>query len=153
MKSLYALGLIALSLILLLALTSATCQKPARRANRYLIPDGYVGWVRVDYKIKNAPALPIEEGYYLIKFSPTGRVQTSTDMEEGYALDQYYYYRGDDKHLLNQDEMIRNLFTGRKGQEQLHEYFFVGTEKELKESGLVKDEDGYPKVGPISPIH
>src|SRR5258708_427830 len=151
MKSLYALGLLSLSLILLLALTSSTCQKPARRANRYLIPDGYVGWVRVDYKINDALALPIEDGYYLIKFPPTGRVQTSIGMEEGYALDQYYYYRDDERHILNQDEMIRNLFTGRKGQEQIHEYFFVGTENELKKSGLVKDEDGYPKVCPIRP--
>lgn len=53
----------------LLGLTS--CHEEKRRPSRYLIPDGYVGWVRIDYKIKEAPALPIEDGFYLKKLPRT----------------------------------------------------------------------------------
>ena len=51
-------------LMLALLFTSATCQKTTRRPDRYLIPQGYVGWVRIDYKIPGTSELPLEDGYF-----------------------------------------------------------------------------------------
>src|SRR6266550_392674 len=36
---------------------------------RFLIPEGYVGWVRVDFDVATAPPLPLEEGYRILKFT------------------------------------------------------------------------------------
>src|ERR1041385_8868642 len=89
------LGLLRLSVISALwvaTLGTAACQERQRRPNRYLIPDGYVGWVRINYRIKEAPILPIEDGYYLFKFPESGIINTSSEGEEGFAPDEYYYY-------------------------------------------------------------
>ena len=63
-----AVAIVALSTLM----GSTGCQAKERRPNRYLLPDGYIGWVRVNYRIKGAPALPIEDGYYLLRFPMNG---------------------------------------------------------------------------------
>lgn len=138
----------------LLGLTS--CHEEKRRPSRYLIPDGYVGWVRIDYKVKEAPALPIEEGFYLIKFPPDGHLRTSTPNEYGWATDEYYYYSDSDRKPLKATGwggggMIWGGFTGSlQGADGTYEGVFVGTEEQFKSLGVnSKDENGRPKVGPI----
>src|ERR1700684_295815 len=39
----------------------------APRSFRFLIPEGYRGWVRVEFEIPGAPALPAERGQTVIK--------------------------------------------------------------------------------------
>jgi hypothetical protein len=161
-ESMKILRLITLRFVLVLcvASTSAACQEQRRRPSRYLIPEGYVGWVRIDFNIKDAPSLPIEDGQYLFKFPSSGRIQTSSDIEYGGANDDYYYYSGDTRRLLKstgwgKGGMIWAGFNGKaQDEKEVYEYFFVGTEEELKEFGWEeKDEAGiHPKVGPIKPL-
>ena len=35
----------------------------------FLIPEGYVGWIRVDFEVPGAPPLTIENGFYILRFS------------------------------------------------------------------------------------
>lgn len=129
--------------------TAMSCQD--RRSDLYLIPEGYVGWVRVDYGIKDAPPLPIEDGYYVVKFPATGHVRTSTRIEEGVAQDKYYYYSNGNRRLLDTNDMIRSGFVGSvEGEEGHHEYFFIGTEEQRQMLGSAKDKSGYPIVGPVN---
>lgn len=134
------------------------CQEEKRKPSRYLIPDGYVGWVRIDFKSKDAPALTTEDGFYLIKFPPSGHLRTSSANEYGWASDEYYYYAGEARKPLKatgwgKGGMIWGGFTGSlQGADETHEGFFVGTEEQFNKLGLTnKDENGHPKVGPISP--
>src|SRR5438105_4542533 len=91
---------LSLSLAILFCFaSSAACQKQ-RRPSRYLMPDGYVGWVKIYFKVPNAPALPIEDGYYLFKFPASGVLQTSSAMEDGWAQDQYFYFSGESRRPL-----------------------------------------------------
>jgi hypothetical protein len=76
-------------------------QKQKRHPCRYLIPAEYVGWVRIDYGISGAPALPVEDGYRICRFPSSGHLQTSSAYERAsYAdlssgqKDQFYYYTG-----------------------------------------------------------
>ena len=39
---------------------------------QYLIPRGYVGWIRVDFNVKAAPPLPVEGNYYVVRIPATG---------------------------------------------------------------------------------
>ena len=129
------------------------------RPSRYLIPEGYVGWIRADFDVKDAPPLPIEDGSYLIKFPVSGWLQTSTEMQYGAAKGEYYYYSGELRHSLKSTGwggggMIWGGFTGkRNGTEGSCEFEFIGTEEELSEVGWKeKDLESKPKVGPIRPL-
>src|SRR5437868_295413 len=96
MKGLRTLFLILPLLIIGGVMVSAACQEKQRRPSRYLILKGYVGWVRIDFKVKDAPPVPTEDEHYLFKFPPSGHLRTSSDMEYGWASgDDFYYYSGD----------------------------------------------------------
>jgi hypothetical protein len=81
--------------VLILAALAVTvdCQKE-RTPDRWLIPDGYEGWIRIDYIVKNALSLPFEDGYRIIQPSPEGYVGTSSELQEGWAKDQFLYVNG-----------------------------------------------------------
>lgn len=66
-----------------------------RRPDRVLVPEGYVGWIKIRYSVADAPPLPIEDGYRLIRIPPSGLLQTSSNPEYGWARDEYFYYSGE----------------------------------------------------------
>lgn len=132
------------------------CLEEKRRPSRYLFPDGYVGWVRIDYNVKDAPALPTEDGFYLLKFPPNGHLQTSTPLEFGSATDEYFYYSSAGRKPIEstgwgQGGLIWGGHTGRiNDNPERHEGMFIGTEEQFKTFGANhKDEHLRPKIGPI----
>jgi hypothetical protein len=66
-----------------------------RPPERFLIPAGYSGWVRVDFRHKDAPPLPMEDGRLLLKLDAQGTLQTSSDPPLGHGRDDFFYYSGD----------------------------------------------------------
>jgi hypothetical protein len=66
-----------------------------RPPERFLIPAGYKGWVQVNFRQKNAPLLPTEDGRLLLKLDQGGILQTSSDPRTGHGRDDFYYYSGD----------------------------------------------------------
>ena len=57
----------------------------APRSFRFLIPEGYRGWVRVEFEIPGAPPLPTEAGQTVIKIPPSGLLRTSSPEQYGWA--------------------------------------------------------------------
>src|ERR1044071_5271439 len=109
---LICVGIIA-ALWLLLFFTSVS-----RRQRRFLIPQGYVGFVQVQFGVSGAAPLPLEDGRYLLKIPPTGLLTTSNDWAEGYGdPDEYYYYSGEKRVKLS-DGFAESLL-GRKPTNQL----------------------------------
>jgi hypothetical protein len=166
-KRLPLLALCLLPLTLSAASILANGQEKGRRPYRYLIPEGYVGWVRVDFNVKDAPELPIEDGYYLLKIPPTGYLQTSSDDDDPKLhIAEYYYVCGEARHRLivntGLDECrIWQKFSGYIGGYQLddrplkYRYLFVGLRDEYHRERYIGGnlhrialgEDGYPKPG------
>jgi len=66
-----------------------------RPLERFLIPTGYSGWVRIDFRQKGAPPLPTEDGRLLLKLNEQGTLQTSSDPLSGHGKDDFFYYSGD----------------------------------------------------------
>ena len=66
----------------------------ARHPVKYLIPDGYVGWVKIK-RGENAAPLPLVDGKYICRIPPDGTLATSTVTEDGWATDEYFYDSGD----------------------------------------------------------
>ena len=61
-----------------------------RPPERYLIPAGYTGWVRIDFRQPGTPALPIEDGRRLLKLNAQGTLQTSSDPHPGHGKDEFF---------------------------------------------------------------
>lgn len=159
-----AIGLLhtlLLSILSLACVASTSCVGKQRHPSRYLIPDKYVGWVRINYRIKDAPAIPVKDGYYLFKFPPTGLINTSSEGEEGWASDEYYYYseRGLQRlpHTTDKGMIWGQSSFGSEtipGQEPTkYAEFFVGTEEQYQKHGIEnKDNNLNPIIGPIYPV-
>lgn len=63
----------------------------ARHPVRYLIPDGYIGWIKIR-RGENAPPLRLVDGKYICQVPSSGVLATSTVTEDGWAKDEYFYY-------------------------------------------------------------
>jgi hypothetical protein len=72
-----------------------------RPPERFLVPAGYRGWVRVDFKQKDAPPLPMEDGRRLIKLNTQGQLRTSSDPISGHGKDDFFYYDGEKRTPLS----------------------------------------------------
>lgn len=66
-----------------------------RPPERFLVPAGFTGWARIDFRQKDGPPLPIEDGRLLLKLNAQGTLLTSSDPLSGHGKDDFYYYAGD----------------------------------------------------------
>ncbi len=60
-----------------------------------IFPDGYRGWVRIDFGSPTAPPLPMEDGAYRVVVPPSGVVQTATRLPKLTVLNRYSYVKQD----------------------------------------------------------
>jgi hypothetical protein len=63
-----------------------------RPPERYLIPAGFTGWTRIEFRKKGLPPLPSEDGHRLLKLDTQGKLSTSADPQTGHGKDDFYYY-------------------------------------------------------------
>lgn len=109
-----------------------------RPPERYLIPAGYTGWVRIDFHQPGAPALPIEDGRRLLKLNAQGTLQTSSDPRPGHGKDEFFADSATGRTPLSnagvcKGGMIWGLgttFDDRTGKPFAR--FFVGTEDQYR---------------------
>jgi len=107
-----------------------------RPPSRFLIPSGYVGWVRIEYGVPNAPPLPREGKYLLVVLDKDGTRQTSSDLPAGWAHDQFFYYSGNTRQPLSnagwcKGGMIWGEVIGRDKSATVQR-FFVGNEDQFR---------------------
>jgi hypothetical protein len=109
-----------------------------RPPERFLIPGGYSGWVRVDFRQKDAPPLPMEDGRRLLKLNAQGGLQTSSDPQLGHGRDDFFYYADDRRMPLSNAGVckggmvwqIETMVDDRTSTP--FERFFVGTEAQYR---------------------
>ena len=65
-----------------------------RTPQRYLFPAGFTGWTRIEFRKKDTPPLPTEDGLRLLKLDTHGALSTSSNPETGHGKDEFYYYSG-----------------------------------------------------------
>jgi hypothetical protein len=109
-----------------------------RSPSRFLIPDGFHGWIRITYGVPGAPPLGREGKYRVVKLRPDGTAETSSDLPGGWGHDEFFYDDGSSWHHLSNagwckggmiwDESVES---DSKGTETLQK-FFVGTEDEFR---------------------
>ena len=122
----------------------------ARHPTIYLVPQGYVGWVKIQHGEK-APPLEMSNGAYMCRIPANGILQTSSSLEDGWAKDEYFYYSEDGTRALPNTGWGRSgmIWGGRTEWQlsgtggrpaQFSETFFVGREDQYR-----SDESRKPK--------
>ena len=116
----------------------------ARHPNKYLVPEGYVGWVSVRYGEKDANELEVENGTRICQIPDVGLLRTSSPLEEGWAKDEYFYYSQDGSlHRLRStgwgaggmiwgDSAEWKQTSGGTAPAQITQYFYIGTEEQYQ---------------------
>ena len=124
-------------LCLLLPIVLVSCLK-FRKTESLLIPESYVGWVRIEYAVAGQPPLPVEKADCIVTIPAAGFLRTSSQLETGWGNSRYYYVStsGQRRELAlaenpdHKEGLIRLrqvVNTGRPGEKE-HTYvvFFVG---------------------------
>jgi hypothetical protein len=104
--------------------------------SRFLIPEGYVGWLRVEHDVECAPAIPVESGVRIFRFTGAGVLETSSAIPTDSAARRYFYYSvdGSERDLAvdyqNGNGMIWQERPGSRAGKMSMFMFFVGTEEQ-----------------------
>jgi hypothetical protein len=132
----------ALTLVLLTGLglwLGMSIRNSTHRSSRFLIPEGYTGWIRIEFEVQGAPPLPMEGGQYVLKIPSDGVLRTSSTEQYGWAKDQYYYYSAQGVRTL-QDSGPAELIWGKINGEasgtsgkRKYEEFFVGNAQQFRD--------------------
>jgi hypothetical protein len=125
----------------------SSCSRSRHEA--WIVPENYAGWLRLDYGIKGAPALPLKNGAYVVNVPSNGRLETST---------QYRGLVDEDEVFVTTDQGLRKIASSQlkvsRGEPPIQEYavqqifgfftgairnagkcVFVGTEADFKDDG------------------
>jgi hypothetical protein len=114
------------------------------RSSRFLIPDGYTGWIRIEFEVRGAPPLPIDHGEYTITIPADGVLRTSSVEQYGWARDRYYYHSGQNMRSLPDSGASAMIWGKLNGEaagtsgKQKYEEFFVGTADQFKNQSKYK---------------
>jgi len=114
--------------------------------SKFLIPEGYIGWLRVEYDIACFPSIPVEDGVRILRFAGSNVLETSSPMPEDAAERQYFSYAADgsERNLAadyrNGNGMIWRETPGSRGGKMKMFIFFVGTEEQSK----IRPLTGFP---------
>jgi len=106
--------------------------------SKFLIPEGYVGWLRVEYDVECFPPIPGGDGVRILRFARANVLETSSPMPEDAAERRYFYYAedGSERNLAadyrNGNGMIWQETSGSRSGKMRMFIFFVGTEKQSK---------------------
>jgi hypothetical protein len=111
-----------------------------RHPIRFLMPDGYVGWVEVKYGDSNAPAFPMDKGTLICRIPDSGLLVTSSVLEEGWAKDEYFYYsKGDSLHALKDTGWGLGGMIWAGSNSTTEQYFYVGTEEQYHHAVTINE--------------
>jgi len=118
----------------------AASRSATPRPLKIIVPQDYSGWVRIDFGVKDAPALPIESGEMLARIPADGRIKTSSPQQFGLSRDSYLFqsaaglrpipYSGANRMIWGK---IDGESSGASGK-QTYEEFFVGNEQQYRDA-------------------
>jgi len=121
---------------------------PNLHPSKFLIPDGYIGWLLLEYNTKDAQQAPTEGGFKVFKFPASGTLKTSSPGPERGAEDQYFFYFKDGSlgevsaDYRNGKGMIWGKHEASERGVMTQFGFFVGTEEQYKTSQALMTHPG-----------
>ncbi|MBM7703868.1 DUF6843 domain-containing protein [Metabacillus iocasae] len=133
-------------LLILICMSVVACSKSDETAKPsiYLIPEGYKGWVMVEYDKEEGTPTEKEGEYTVFSINNQGKAKTKTLLtHEGWATNKYYYVtESGNRKQLKAGEMIHGASEGNENKNYTMEFFFVGTEEEFAQAGDYRKQYG-----------
>ena len=132
-------------LLTVICLSLAGCEEEHRRPAKVYVPEGYVGWLRIEYGVQGKPKLPTDffDAWEHQWFPASGLLQTSSPLRDGAVTINYFYYSGKQTKPLPDDmvngELISWCVKKPDGSQLERDFFifFVGPKPEYEKH---KDE-------------
>jgi hypothetical protein len=129
----------------------------------WIIPNGYVGWLRLDYGVAGAPILPLDNGRRLVRMPPEARLRTSTEnagsmVDNEYAVDgpagrkllpAFSLKLGDPPFGMQNAYSVSNGTIGSRQIRLRYACVFVGTPSDFKTNG--RSCDAWKLGDPLPP--
>lgn len=106
--------------------------------SKFLIPKGYVGWLRVEHDVECASPIPVGDGMRIFRFTGAGVIETSSPLPQDTAERRYFYYAEDGSardlaaDYRRGNGMIWQEVPGSRAGKMSMFIFFVGTEEQFK---------------------
>ena len=133
---------------------SLSAWRSTRRSLEFLVPEGYSGWVRVEFEIPDEAPLPVESAHTVVRIPPSALLRTSSQEPYGWAQDTYRFYSSTGLSPLPDSGPGRLIWGKINGEasgsagKRKYEEFFVGTEQQFK-SQMKEDmpRDPTPNAG------
>jgi hypothetical protein len=103
---------------------------------RFLVPEGYVGWLRLECNVKSTPASSVTNGVSTYKLPLDGVLRTSSAMPDiGEKKDYFFYSPAGEVTPVPSDYwsgrgLIWGEYEGSRGGERSFLGFFVGSEEQ-----------------------
>src|SRR5262249_22302655 len=112
-----------------------------------LIPEGYIGWVRVEYGVPSAPPFETVNGRHVLRIPQSGFARTSSSFEPGIQSDVYDYVTPNGKEQpipAGVEIRASRMFTVNPPAETQRTFgaFYVGTEASFR--AATKDPSSLP---------
>jgi hypothetical protein len=107
-------------------------------SSMFLVPEGYMGWLRLEYNVKDAPSIPVENEMKVFKFPKAGLLNTSSAGPDVGAENEYFYYAEDGSvhpistEYRNDKGLVWGEYQGSRGGVMSLFGFFVGSEEQYK---------------------
>jgi len=141
---------ILLPIVLLSACSSM--YQPDRPPEKVLLPDGFVGWARIDYGVEGEPPLPRDGEYVIVKYPVSGHLRTSSRLVGKWGLQELYYYSGDRVVPAPKAFQINGGFSSFAPGQRGHSWFaFFGTEADARTPEPEESNDEDPELGAVVP--
>jgi hypothetical protein len=129
-----------------------TAHGARRISSRFLIPSGYVGWVRVEFGMSGSAPLATQGNQFILRIPSDGLLTTSSPERYGWGKDQYFYSSASGLHELpaagpSDKRLIWGQVNGEDhtaSRVRDYEEFFVGSEPQFRQQA------GNMRIGPIS---
>jgi hypothetical protein len=121
---------------------------PNLHPSRFLVPSGFVGWLLLNYNVKNAQPVPTENDVKVFRFPADGALETSSTGPDIGAADQFFYYLPDGSlqeirtDYRNGEGMIWGQHQGSRHGTISQFGFFVGTERQYKKYQMRETHPG-----------
>lgn len=121
---------------------------PNLHPSKLLVPQGYVGWVLLEYNVKGAEPVPTDAGMKVFKFPPAGTLNTSSEGPQRGADDQYFFYSPDGSvrevstSYRSGGAMLWGQYEGSKGGVMNLFGFFIGSEEKYKKYQSKREHPG-----------
>jgi hypothetical protein len=111
---------------------------PSLHPSRFLVPEGYVGWILLEYNVKDSEPVSSAGNTQEFKFPPSGLLTTSSPGPQRGADDEYLYYASDGslrqipRNYASGKGMVWGQYEGSRKGVTSQFGFFVGTEEQYK---------------------